>query len=113
MVRRHQDFLLKRHLRVTVKKETALADDCLQLSEVDFGVNVVEAYPELLAATALSTIQTDSSITGLAATADDLLVVVSFCGQKMAIYNRAGQCVCVCVCAVSYTHLTLPTNHRV
>ena len=30
-----------------------------------------------------------------------LCCVVLYCG------------VCVCVCAVSYTHLTLPTNHRV
>ena len=91
-IRLHQDFLLNRHLKVTVTEAPALTEKALELSDVDFGVNIAEICPELLPAAILSTIQTDGSITGLAATSDDLIVVVSFCRQKLSIYKRTGQC---------------------
>ena len=40
-----------------------------------------------------------------------LTLKTQYCTSKLAL--KFIYSLCVCVCAVSYTHLTLPTNHRV
>ncbi|KAK7089564.1 hypothetical protein V1264_024323 [Littorina saxatilis] len=90
VIRRHQDFLLNKRIKVKVIRTLQQSSPNI-LPDIDFGVSVKEVYPDLVPATVVRTLKTEASMTGLHTTADDRIVVVSFCGKKVYVYGRTGK----------------------
>ncbi|KAK7492400.1 hypothetical protein BaRGS_00016273, partial [Batillaria attramentaria] len=86
------------HIRLKVKITKTTPDK--HVADTDFGVTLEVSCPDLKRGTIVNTITTDGSITGIATTSDDLIVVTSFCSKKASIYEKTGYDTGSLVCEV-------------
>nr|KAG5703583.1 hypothetical protein BaRGS_000968 [Batillaria attramentaria] len=83
-----KEYIPQNHIRLKVKITKTAPDK--HVADTDFGVTLEVSCPDLKRGTIVNTITTDGSITGIATTSDDLIVVTSFCSKKASIYEKTG-----------------------